>query len=131
MIEKIKRRGKRIYNCLRPYLYQILYSIMLGANWIYIVLNWEKCVSMQFFSRFDGNNILFLVGISLVIFPFYEVEGKGFKIHRVGTKKLENDLNKVESEYQKSQIQNIIITQSQGMQSQTEVTENNELSISK
>lgn len=131
MIEKIKHRGKRIYNCIRPYLYQILYFIMLGANWIYIVLNWEKCISMQFFSRFDGNNILFLVGISLVILPFYEVEGKGFKIHRVGTKKLENDLNKVESEYQKSQIQNIIITQSQGMQSQTEVTENNELSISK
>ena len=131
MIEKIKHRGKRIYHCLRTYLYQILYSIVLGANWIYIVLNWEKCVSMQFFSRFDGNNILFLVGISLVILPFYEVEGKGFKIHRVGTKKLENDLNKVESEYQKSQIQNIIITQSQGMQSQTEVTENNELSISK
>ena len=131
MIEKIKYRGKRIYNCLRPYLYQILYFIMMGANWIYIVLNWEKCVSMQFFSQFDGNNILFLVGISLVILPFYEVEGKGFKIHRVGTKKLENDLNKVESEYQKSQIQNIIITQSQGMQSQTEVTENNELSISK
>ena len=131
MIEKIKHRGKQIYNCLRPYLYQILYSIMLGANWIYIVLNWEKCISMQFFSRFDGNNILFLVGILLLILPFYEVEGKGFKIRRVGMKKLENDLNKAESEYQKNHIQNIIITQSQGMQSQTEVTENNELSISK
>lgn len=131
MIEKIKHRGKQIYTCLRPYLYQILYSIMLGANWIYIVLNWEKCISMQLFSRFDGNNILFLVGILLLILPFYEVEGKGFKIRRVGMKKFENDLNKAESEYQKNHIQNIIITQSQGMQSQTEVTENNELSISK
>lgn len=125
-MEKAKQIGKQIFNWLKRYFYQILYIIMLGVLWRYIVLNWERCVSMQFFSRFDGNNILFLVGILLAVLPFYEVEGKGFKIRRVGMKELENDLNKAESEYQKSQIQNIIITQSQ-----TEVTENNELSISK
>ena len=130
MVEKIRHIGKRIYNCLKRYFYQILYLILLGTLWIYIVLNWEKCVSMQFFSQFDGNTILFLVGISLVVLPFYEVEGKGFKIRRAGEKELERDLNKVESEYQKNVIQNtMIMMQSQDTQCELEVTENNELSI--
>lgn len=37
---------------------------------------------MQFFSRFDGNNILFLVWIALIILFFYDVEAKGFKFNR-------------------------------------------------
>ena len=132
MMEKTEHRGKRILNYLKRDSYQILYIVMLAVLWIYIVINWEKCVSMQFFSQFDGNNILFLVGITLMILPFYEVEGKGFKIRRSGDKELEKDLNKVESEYQKSVIQNtMIMMQSQDMQCQTEVIENNELSISK
>ena len=65
-----------------------------------------------------------------MVLPFYEVEGKGFKIHRAGEKELEKDLNKVESEYQKSVIQNtMIMMQSQDTQCELEVTENNELSI--
>lgn len=124
MVEKLKRAGIRIKNCLKRHYYHFLYLIILGVLWLYIGLNWEKCVSMQFFSQFDGNNILFLVGILLVILPFYEVEGKGFKIHRAGEKELENDLGKAESEYQKTQIQKIIVMQSQGVLCQTEVTEN-------
>lgn len=127
-METLKRIIKQIVICLKPYFYQILYFIMLGALWVYIVLNWEKCVSMQFFSKFDGNNILFLVGIILMILPFYEVEGKGFKIRRAGEKELEKKFDQAESEYKKSQIQNIIVTQSQGMECQAEVIDNDELS---
>lgn len=129
MIAKIKCVGKQFWDCLKRYIYQILYVIMLGVLWTYIVLNWEKCVSMQFFSQFDGNNILFLAGILLIILPFYEVEGNGIKIRKAGTKELEKDLKKEESDFQKSVIQNsMILMQSQDMQCQTEVTENNELS---
>lgn len=129
MIAKIKCVGKQFWDCLKRYIYAILYVIMLGVLWTYIVLNWEKCVSMQFFSQFDGNNILFLAGILLIILPFYEVEGNGIKIRKAGTKELEKDLKKEESDFQKSVIQNtMILMQSQDMQCQTEVTENNELS---
>ncbi len=129
MIAKIKCVGKQFWDCLKRYIYQMLYVIMLGVLWTYIVLNWEKCVSMQFFSQFDGNNILFLAGILLIILPFYEVEGNGIKIRKAGTKELEKDLKKEESDFQKSVIQNtMILMQSQDMQCQTEVTENNELS---
>ena len=92
MIAKIKCVGKQFWDCLKRYIYQMLYVIMLGVLWTYIVLNWEKCVSMQFFSQFDGNNILFLAGILLIILPFYEVEGNGIKIRKAGTKELEKDL---------------------------------------
>ena len=127
-----KHTGRRIYNFLKRHIYLILYLIMLLVLWIYIIINWGKCVSMQFFSQFDGNNILFLVGIILMILPFYEVEGKGFTIRRAGEKELEKKLDQVESEYQKNVIQNtMIMMQSQDMQCQTEVIENNELSISK
>lgn len=132
MIVKLKHIGKQFFARLKRYIYQILYAIMLGVLWTYIVLNWEKCVSMKFFSQFDGNNILFLVGILLTVLPFYEVEGKGIKIRRVGAKELERDLEKEESDFQKNVIQNtMIMMQSQDTQCQTEVTENNELSISK
>ena len=57
---------KRILEVLSRYLYNILYIALLAVLWRYIILNWEKCISMQFFSQFDGNNILFLVGIALV-----------------------------------------------------------------
>lgn len=132
MKEPIKRIGKQIINCLKCHVYQIFYAIMSVALWIYVISNWDKCIHMQFFSQFDGNNILFLVGILLPILPFYEVEGKGFKIRRMGVKALEHDLQKKESEFQKTTIENtIVMMQDQNMQSRTEVTENNELSVSK
>lgn len=126
MIGKIKRIGQQ-------YIYQILYIIMVGALWLYIILNWEKCISMQFFSHFDGNNILFLVGILLVVLPFYEVEGKGFKVRRIGVKALAQDLQNRESEFERNKIENnIIMMQNQSMQqNQMGVTDNDELSVSK
>lgn len=135
MIGTLRHIGKQLVNCIKCYIYQILYIIMLGILWTYIILNWEKCVSMKFFSQFDGNNILFLVGILLVVLPFYEVEGKGFKVRRIGIKALEEDIQNEESKFQKYQIDNTIIMmqnqKTQTMQSQVEATENNELPISK
>ena len=129
MKKKTKHRGKQIRNWLKHHLYQIVYFIMLIALWLYIGLNWEKCVSMQFFSQFDGNNILFLVGILLMVLPFYEVEGGGIKIRKAGEKELEKDLESEESKYQDKVIQNVMITmQTQNTQRKTGVMENDELS---
>lgn len=123
---------KRFREWFSQYLYNILYVAMLIAVWTYVIYNWEKCVSMQFFSQFDGNNILFLAGMIFTVLPLYEVEGKGVKIRRKGMKALERDLNKQESEYQRYMMQNIVaMMQSQNLQCQTGVTENDELSNSK
>ena len=47
---------------------------------IYVLRNWEKCISMEFFKSFNGNNILFIVWILMIIFTIYDIEIKGFKM---------------------------------------------------
>lgn len=63
-------------------IFGIAYVILTIGLWIYLILNWDKCISMKFFDQFDGNNILFLVGIAMIITFFYDVEAKDFKFHR-------------------------------------------------
>ena len=51
---------------------------------------------MQFFSQFDGNNILFLVGLALIILPFckLKIEIKDVKMEAEMLRELQNaDLN--------------------------------------
>lgn len=65
----------------------------------YVLLNWETCISMQFFSRFDGNNILFLVWIILIFLLIYEVEGKGFKVAKRKQEETQQSLNEADLKY--------------------------------
>lgn len=98
---------KRLKSWISVYMYTILYAGLLAVLSWYILGNWEKCVSMQFFSRFDGNNILFLVWIILIILPFYDIEGKEIRIHRKEKKKIEDTEKKlqiVDSKFQFDQF---------------------------
>lgn len=62
--------------------HNILHIITFFCLTSYILPNWEKCISMQFFERFDGNNILFLVWLADIMLSFYDVEIKEGKFHR-------------------------------------------------
>ena len=73
---------KRILEVLSRYLHNILYIALLAVVWRY------------------GNNILFLVGIALVILPFYDIEGKGVKLHRRGTKATMEQLQELDLSYE-------------------------------
>ena len=75
------------------------HDFVLLVLWLYIILNWKKCVSMQFFSQFDGNNILFIVGIIFIVLDFYEIEGKGFNLRKKDAEKMENLLEQADSDY--------------------------------
>lgn len=74
-------------------IYAILYIVLIIALTKYIFCNWEKCISMQFFSQFDGNNILFLVWILLFVLPFYDVEIKEAKFHKRNMEKAKEQVN--------------------------------------
>ena len=74
---------KRILEVLSRYLYNILYIALLAVLWRYIILNWEKCIS-----------------IALVILPFYDIEGKGVKLHRRGTKATMEQLQELDLSYE-------------------------------
>ena len=103
--KNVNNRRKRFLNWFFTYLTTILYVFILAILWTYIIFNWEKCISMQFFSEFDGNNILFLVGILLTVLPFYEIEGKGFKLHRINLKNMGEELKGAESKYKEKSIE--------------------------
>lgn len=66
---------------------------------IYVFLNWEKCISMEFFKNFNGNNILFIVWLLMIIFNIYDIEIKGFKISERKQK-----IDMVNSQYEMNNI---------------------------
>ena len=75
-------------------IYTISYLILLVILTKYICENWEKCISMQFFSQFDGNNILFLVWIAAIMLFFYDIEIKEGKFHRRNIEEAKNQVQK-------------------------------------
>lgn len=82
---------KKILKWIMTNLYSIIHVIVFLSLTIYIILNWNLCISMQLFSQFNGNNILFVVWIVLIFLLLYEVEAKDIKLKRHRVKEeLEN-----------------------------------------
>lgn len=104
-LKKVNKKNKIFFIWFSAHLSTILYVAILVILWIYVILNWEKCIAMQFFTKFDGNNILFLVGILLTMLPFYEIEGKGIKLHRIKIKSMREELQGATSKYQEKNIE--------------------------
>lgn len=77
---RFQKRSRLFAKWLLKHIYTIIHILVLAALSWYILSNWESCISMQFFSDFDGNNILFLAWIVLIFLLVYEVEGKGIKV---------------------------------------------------
>ena len=79
--------------------YSVFHVIAFLCLTCYVLLNWEKCISMQFFSQFNGNNILFLVWIILIFLIIYEVEGKGIKIAKHKKEEVQQTLSDANLKY--------------------------------
>ena len=95
---------KRFWDWIKLNLYEIFYILLIIGLWIYIIINWDKCISMKFFEQFDGNNILFLVGIILVILFFYDVEAKDFKFRRKKYENMSRQLQNADVSHQRNQL---------------------------
>lgn len=109
-----KSRFKRFICWVRINIFGISYVALIIGLWTYIIINWDKCISMKFFEQFDGNNILFLVGIAMVITFFYDVEAKDFKFHRRKNENMvrqfqnaENRFNNIQADFPPVQIMNV------------------------
>ncbi len=114
LIIKMENKWKRFINGIKLYLHEIMYFVLLVILTRYILLHWEECIAMQFFEKFDGNNILFLIWLALLILPFYDVEAKGWKLRRKIIKDTEKQYENAESDF----IQNQIDGLRENMQSQ-------------
>ena len=104
----MKNIFKRFKNWIKNYIYGILYIALLMILSGYIFVNWNKCISMKFFERFDGNNILFLVWIALLILSFYDIEAKGWKFRRKGIEETKNKFDIAKISYEQEQLNNMI-----------------------
>lgn len=103
----IKESIKRFIDWIRLRIYGILYFILIVTLSVYIVLNWDKCLSMKFFEQFDGNNILFLVWIALLILFFYDIEAKDMKFHRKRIEDTKKQFAEADSVFQQNQINDL------------------------
>ena len=106
IFDKIRGFFKRFFTWIYLNIYEIIYIVLLIILSKYIISNWEKCISMKFFEQFDGNNILFLVWIVLLILFFNDVEAKDFKFKRK-EKDMEKQLANADSDFQKKQLNNL------------------------
>ena len=80
MPDKERIRDKKISRWILQHPYLAFHLLVLGALTLYVVSHWNLCISMQFFSRFDGNNILFLAWIILIFLTIYKVKVKDVEI---------------------------------------------------
>lgn len=95
---------KRLIKWIKLRIYEILYIELLAILSSYILINWEICVTMTFFEQFDGNNILFLIWIVLLILPFYDVEAKGWKFRKKGIEDTRKLFENAESNFIQERI---------------------------
>lgn len=82
MLEENLAWYKKLWKWLLKQRNIIFHWVILIVLTVYIIRNWDSCVSMQFFSNFDGNNILFLVWIILIFLMLYDIEAKGVKLRK-------------------------------------------------
>ena len=62
---------------------KLWYVILLCISTPYIICNYDEIVDFQFFTQFNGKNLIFLVWIVLLIIPLFDsFEGFGISIKR-------------------------------------------------
>ncbi len=115
---------KRLHKFLSKHSITIFHWIILISLTAYILSNWEICVSMQFFSCFNGNNILFIVWIVLIFLMIYDIEAKGFKISKHKQKEIQEKIDEANQRYNletmSRQIDGMTASESAETQSQEE-----------
>ena len=98
---------KRLIKWIKLRIYEILYIVLLAILSSYILINWKICVTMTFFEQFDGNNILFLIWIVLLILPFYDVEAQGWKFRKKGIEDTRKLFENAENNFMQERINNL------------------------
>ena len=81
--------GVSIRNRLVDYWYVLVFLVTT----IYVLSNFKVCIDLSFTEDFNGNNLIFLFWLVLIIFPMFEsFEGFGISIKKRKQKKTEDML---------------------------------------
>ena len=83
----LKSLGVSIRNRLVDYWYVLVFL----ATTMYVLSNFKVCIDLSFTEDFNGNNLIFLFWLVLIIFPMFEsFEGFGISIKKRKQKKTED-----------------------------------------
>lgn len=73
---------------------KLWYIILMSISTPYVIRNFEEIVEFQFFTEFNGKNLIFLVWVALLIVPLFEsFEGFGISIKRFNQRNEDKQLN--------------------------------------
>lgn len=85
----LKSLGVSIRNRLVDYWYVLVFLVTT----VYVLSNFKVCIDLSFTEDFNGNNLIFLFWLVLIIFPMFEsFEGFGISIKKRKQKKTEDML---------------------------------------
>ena len=85
----LKSLGVSIRNRLVDYWYVLVFLVTT----IYVLSNFKVCIDLSFTEDFNGNNLIFLFWLVLIIFQMFEsFEGFGISIKKRKQKKTEDML---------------------------------------
>ena len=109
----IRQKGKRIrlyiFNVIKKNWRELYWCIhyigLLCIATIFVIRNMDKCLSMSFFSKFDGYNIVWIGWLVLLFMPLISVDNKWFKIPNPmskAQKEVEKEKENMELEKKKS-----------------------------
>lgn len=100
----LKSLGVSIRNRLVDYWYMLVFL----ATTIYVLANFKVCIDLSFTEDFNGNNLIFLFWLVLIIFPMFDsFEGFGISIKK-------RKLEKAEDLFTKEYHNNLVEAQEKG-----------------
>ena len=87
----LKPHGVSIRNRLVDYWFMLVFFVTT----IYVLANFKVCINLSFTEDFNGNNLIFLFWLVLIIFPMFDsFEGFGISIKKRKQEKTEDFLTK-------------------------------------
>lgn len=98
LLSQLKLLGTSIRNHLVDYWYVLVFVVTT----VYVLMNFCDCIDLSFTEDFNGNNLIFLFWLLLIILPMFEsFEGFGISIKKRKQEKKEDSLT---SEYHNNLI---------------------------
>ena len=74
---------RKIFNCVSYWVLRLWYSLLIIASTIYVIKHFDTIRDFTFFCDFDGDNLIFVLWLVLLIFPLFDsFEGFGISLKR-------------------------------------------------
>lgn len=81
------------FNRIRSWVVKLWYPFVLIVCSIYVFRHFDDCINLHFTAEFNGQNLLFLFWLFIIILPFFDsFEGFGISVKRLKQKEEEKTI---------------------------------------